>query len=79
MSTLSLRTAAFGFILGTGALLLATASHATVAPAPLKGETAITKVAQGCGPGRWRGPGGFCVGPGRRHCWRGPRGGLHCD
>jgi hypothetical protein len=40
---------------------LATAAHSTAIPAPL-GMTngAIVKVAEGCGPGRWRGPRGHC-------------------
>ena len=73
------RSYAIGLALGTGALLVASASEAKVPVAPLKSETTITKVAQGCGPGGWRGPGGACHygGYGRR-CWRGPYGGLHC-
>ena len=63
---------------------LATAAGATVMPAPIsKTDTAITNVAEGCGPGRWRGPGGRChpfavgracppgfhLGPYGKRCW----------
>jgi hypothetical protein len=72
------RSYAIGFALGAGALLLAGVSEAKVPVAPLKDATPITKVAQGCGPGGWRGPYGGCrYGPPGR-CWRGPYGGLHC-
>jgi hypothetical protein len=73
------RTYAIGLALGAGSLLVTSASEAKVLVAPLKSDTSITKVAQGCGPGGWRGPGGACHygGYGRR-CWRGPYGGLHC-
>ncbi|MGO9699943.1 MAG: GCG_CRPN prefix-to-repeats domain-containing protein [Xanthobacteraceae bacterium] len=50
-------------IILSGALAfgLATAANAGIAPAPL-GNTdgAIIKVAEGCGAGWWRGPGGRC-------------------
>jgi hypothetical protein len=68
---------AIGLALGAGVLLVASASEAKVPVAPLKSETTITKVAQGCGPGGWRGPAGACHYGGPR-CWRGPYGGLHC-
>ena len=49
----------------------ATAPHSTaplLTPAvftqDLDGEEAIISVAEGCGPGRWRGPWGGCRGPG---------------
>jgi hypothetical protein len=63
---------------------LATAADATVMPAPIAADnTAIVKVAEGCGPGWWRGPGGRChpfavgracpwgyhLGPWGRRCW----------
>ena len=72
------RSYSIGLVLGAGALLLATASDARVLVAPLKSETTITKVAQGCGPGGFRGPYGGCRYGGPRRCWRGPYGGLHC-
>ena len=68
---------AIGLALGAAVLLVASASEAKVPVAPLKGAATITKVAEGCGPGGWRGPGGACHYGGRR-CWRGPYGGLHC-
>jgi hypothetical protein len=71
------RNYAIGLALSAGALLVACASEAKVTVPPLKSETTITKVAQGCGPGGVRGPGGACH-YGSRHCWRGPRGTLHC-
>jgi hypothetical protein len=47
--------------------------------APVKSGVTVTQVAQGCGPGRWRGPGGWCRGPGYGgRCWRGAYGRLHC-
>jgi hypothetical protein len=63
---------------------LATAADATVMPAPIAvADSAIVKVAEGCGPGWWRGPGGRChpfaagracpwgyhLGPWGRRCW----------
>jgi hypothetical protein len=67
----------YGLLLGAAMLLLSTASEA-MPVAPLNSGTAVTQVAQGCGPGGWRGPYGHCnYGPARR-CWRGPYGGVHC-
>ncbi len=66
----------YGLLLGAAMLLLSTASEA-MPVAPLNSGTAVTQVAQGCGPGGWRGPYGHCnYGP--RRCWRGPYGGVHC-
>jgi hypothetical protein len=63
---------------------LATATSATVVPAPIgKADSLIAKVAERCGPGMWRGPGGRChpmfdgracppgyhLGPDRKRCW----------
>jgi hypothetical protein len=76
MSTSVMRSCAFGFVVSFGTLLLATASQANVLAAPLKSDVGFTKVAQGCGPGGWRGPGGICRYGGR--CWRGAYGRLHC-
>jgi len=43
------------------AFSLATAASAGITPAPVgSGDNAIVKVAEGCGPGWWRGPGGRC-------------------
>ena len=63
---------------------LATAANARVVSAPLGNtDSLVVKVAEGCGPGWWRGPGGRChpmfngracprgyhLGPERRRCW----------
>jgi hypothetical protein len=63
---------------------LATAANAGIAPAPIGGsKNLIVKVAEGCGPGWWRGPGGKChpmatgracppgyhLGPEGKRCW----------
>jgi hypothetical protein len=62
----------------------ATVAGAAVTPAPLgHADSLITKVAEGCGPGWWRGPGGRChpfatgracprgyhLGPEGKRCW----------
>jgi hypothetical protein len=68
-----------GLIVAAATLVLATVAQAAVIVAPLESGTSIAKVAQGCGPGGWRGPYGRChYGPARR-CWRGPYGGVHCS
>ncbi len=66
------------------ALGLATAAGAGVIPAPVGiVSSPIVKVAEGCGPGFWRGPGGRChpmamgracppgyhLGPEGKKCW----------
>jgi hypothetical protein len=67
-----------GLIVAAATLVLATVAQAAVIVAPLESGTSISKVAQGCGPGGWRGPYGRChYGPAGR-CWRGPYGGVHC-
>jgi hypothetical protein len=62
---------------------LATAADAAISPAPVGDAAAIVKVAEGCGPGFWRGPAGHChpyargracpagyhLGPDARRCW----------
>jgi hypothetical protein len=63
---------------------LATAASAGVTPAAVgNSATPIVKVAEGCGPGFWRGPGGRChpfavnracppgyhLGPEGQRCW----------
>jgi hypothetical protein len=82
MTTISLRLSALGAVLGAAAFLFGTAAEAAMPVAPLASGADVVHVAQGCGPGRWRGPGGWCHGPGWRpgvrHCWRGPYGHLHC-
>ncbi len=62
----------------------ATAASAGVTPAAIgKTDASIIRVAEGCGPGWWRGPGGRChpmamnracppgyhLGPHGRRCW----------
>jgi hypothetical protein len=63
---------------------VSTAVSAAMTPAPLgTTDSAVIKVAEGCGPGFWRGPGGRChpfavsracprgyhLGPEGRRCW----------
>lgn len=63
---------------------LATVASAAVTPVPLgKVNSSVINVAEGCGPGMWRGPGGRChpmfdgracppgyhLGPERKRCW----------
>ncbi|MGO8797801.1 MAG: GCG_CRPN prefix-to-repeats domain-containing protein [Roseiarcus sp.] len=72
------------FVLCTSlAFGLATAADAAISPAPVGGGAAIVKIAEGCGAGFWRGPGGHChpyargracpggyhLGPDARRCW----------
>jgi len=55
---LSLKTAMFAVALG---LAGTSVTNAMVIPAPVgDGDGVIVKVAEGCGPGWWRGPGGHC-------------------
>lgn len=69
---------------GAMAVGLATAASAGIAYTPIqKSDGLIVKVAEGCGPGFWRGPGGRChpfavnracppgyhLGPERKRCW----------
>jgi hypothetical protein len=49
-----------GLIVAAATLVLATVAQAAVIVAPLESGTSISKVAQGCGPGGWRGPYGRC-------------------
>jgi hypothetical protein len=58
------------FLGATAALGIATAVNAAVMPAPLgKTDSAVTRVADGCGPGNWRGQSGHCNFPGpTRRC-----------
>jgi len=94
MTTLSRRISAAGFLVGASALFLSTVADAAVPIAPLANGSGVVKVAQGCGLGRWRGPGGWCHGPAYypgyyhpgwgysgyygRRCWRGAYGYWHC-
>jgi hypothetical protein len=63
---------------------LASAASAGITPAPVgNASSAIVKVAEGCGPGFWRGPAGHChpfavgracpvgyhLGPEGKKCW----------
>jgi hypothetical protein len=76
-----LRSIALSAVLAAG---LATAANAgIIAPAAGPSESLIVKVAEGCGPGFWRGPGGHChpfavgracpvgyhLGPEGKRCW----------
>ena len=76
-----MRTILLGTALAFG---LATAATAGVPPVQVgDASTAIIKVAEGCGPGMWRGPAGRChpfargracppgyhLGPEGRRCW----------
>ncbi len=54
-------------ILAAGAALAATPAAAltvNAAPSSLVLEAPVIQIAEGCGPGRWRGPWGGCRGPG---------------
>ena len=62
---------------------VATSANAGISVAPLKSDSGVTRVAEGCGPGLWRGPGGRChpmfngracppgyhLGPEGKRCW----------
>jgi hypothetical protein len=51
----------FKVILGAVlAIGLATSANATVLGAPVTSDVGVTRVAEGCGPGMWRGPHGMC-------------------
>jgi hypothetical protein len=80
-----IRSAVLSAALVLGPVLgLATAANAGVTPAPVgNAASPIVKVAEGCGPGFWRGPGGRChpfavnracppgyhLGPEGKRCW----------
>jgi hypothetical protein len=65
------------------AIGLASSANAAMPVAPLKGDIGITRIAEGCGPGFWRGEGGRChpmfngracprgyhLGPEHHRCW----------
>ena len=73
------------FLIGTTlAFGLSTVASAAVTLAPVGvPNNSVSKVAEGCGPGWWRGPGGKChpmfdgkacppgyhLGPERKKCW----------
>jgi hypothetical protein len=76
-----MKTMALGIALAFG---VATAASAAIAPAPIGNSgSVIVKVAEGCGVGFWRGPGGNChpmsmgracprgyhLGPEGHKCW----------
>jgi hypothetical protein len=63
MSNISLRLLALGAVVGSSAFLFGTLAEAAMPVAPLATGADIVHVAQGCGPGRWRTPGGWCRGP----------------
>lgn len=63
---------------------LANTANAGITPAPVgNADSAIVKIAEGCGPGFWRGPAGHChpmavnracpvgyhLGPEGKRCW----------
>jgi hypothetical protein len=68
---------------GLLAIGLASSANAGMPVAPLKASAGLTRVAEGCGPGMWRGPGGRChpmfngracppgyhLGAEHRRCW----------
>jgi len=75
------RTIVLSAVLAVG---LAAAANAGVGPAPLgASDSLVVKVAEGCGPGWWRGPNGRChpyargracprgyhLGPNGHRCW----------
>jgi hypothetical protein len=80
-----IRTIALAGSLGVAlAFGLATTSNAAMLPGPVGPNADLTiKVAEGCGPGMWRGPAGHChpfahgrlcppgyhIGPEGRRCW----------
>jgi len=51
------RTIALSAALAFG---LATGASAGIPAAPVGSDSLVIKVAEGCGPGFWRGPGGHC-------------------
>ena len=76
-----IRTMVLGAALAFG---FATASSAAITPAPVgTGSDLAIRVAEGCGPGFWRGPHGAChpfargrlcppgyhIGPEGKRCW----------
>jgi hypothetical protein len=65
-----------GAILAIG---LATSANAAMLGPPVSGQTSIIPVAEGCGPGRWRGPYGGCHwgGAGGAGYWRACPPGMH--
>jgi hypothetical protein len=93
MTAFPVRIPAIGLVLGAAALFAASGSEAAVLVAPVKSAPEVVQVAQGCGPGGWRGPYGHCQWGGYphpyyggapgwgygRHCWRGAYGYLHCN
>ena len=63
MTTFSRCVSAVGFAAAASAMLFSVTADAAVPIAPLANGSDLVQVAQGCGPGRWRGPGGWCHGP----------------
>ena len=68
---------------GLFAIGLVGSAQAAMSVTPLSGGTPVIRVAEGCGPGYWRGPHGHChpfavnracprgyhLGPEGRRCW----------
>jgi hypothetical protein len=75
-------------VMGLSALPSEAASIAIAPAQSLAADSNVLKVADGCGAGGYRGPGGACHWIGRRpyagrywgprRCWRGAYGRLHC-
>lgn len=72
------------FLSAALALGVSSAANATILPLPVdSGDMGVVRVAEGCGPGYWRGPGGHChpfatgrlcprgyhIGPYGHRCW----------
>lgn len=55
-----MRSLAFLALAATLGLSTIAATAMPVDPAPTKGEDLLVQVRQGCGPGGFRGPGGYC-------------------
>jgi hypothetical protein len=51
-----------GVVTGAAAFLFGTAAEAAMPVTPLTTGADVVNIAQGCGPGRWRGPYGGCGG-----------------
>jgi hypothetical protein len=68
------------FVLGAVlAIGLVTSTNAAMLAPPVSGEAGLVPVAEGCGPGAWRGPYGHCHwgGAGGAGWWRPCPPGMH--
>jgi len=77
-----IRTIALSALLASG-LVTAASAEIPAVPAGTAPNSLVVKVAEGCGPGYWRGPGGRChpfavgracpvgyhLGPHGKRCW----------